>query len=188
MPRQKHELVHYFNFSLHEEIMIVDTQSQQTFHAKVVGLDRYLETLAAPNPNNPLQGLKNSWISYTLTSEDAPEQWGNRFWAVDSQGADETGNPRLLELQKSFYVASNQLMKPEGFDYDPLLSGRVDLAVEGEALHSHQDADAITAQGHLATYRNKQGEIWAEEAFTSAEGVSERMVFDALFSFKYERI
>jgi len=176
-----------YSFEVGREILITDPETSQKFKAKVVGVDRYTELTAAPNTANLEEGLINNWVSYTLTSDNAPKKWGDRFWAVDSQKAQETGDPRIPKFEKAFYVTAQNIEKPEGFVFEPLLSGRVDLSVVGEALHSTSNDGDIVARGILFTYCDKEkNKIWSEEVFTSEDGIPERMVFEALSDVVYE--
>jgi len=176
-----------YSFEVGREILITDPETSQKFQAKVIGVDHYTELTAAPNPVNLEEGLVNSWVSYTLTSDNVPEKWGNRFWAVDSQKAKETGNPRIKEFERAFFVASPQAKSPDGFVFEPLLSGRVDLSVVGEALHSTSNDGDVVARGILFTYCDKEkNKIWSEEVFTSENGMPERMVFEAISDVMYE--
>ena len=176
-----------YSFEVGREILITDPETSKKFQAKVVGVDHYTEITAAPNPVNLEEGLINSWVSYTLTSDNAPEKWGDRFWAVDSQKAQETGLPRISKLERAFYVVAQNTEKPEGFAFEALLSGRVDLSVVGEALHSTSDDGDIVARGILFTYRDKEkNKVWSEEVFTSENGTPERMVFEAIPGVVYE--
>jgi hypothetical protein len=176
-----------YPFNVGDKVKITDPVDGIQFEAEVVGADHYHELTAASNPDNPNEGLKNVWVSYTLTSDDAPENWGNRFWAVDSQKAKETGLPRVPEFERAFYVASGNAERPEGIEFESKLSGRVDLSVVGEALHSSSENGQVTAQGILFTYRNSEtNQVWAEEVFLGEDDKPERMVFDAIFDVAFE--
>lgn len=149
-----------FNLSLDQEINIPDLGGEfsQSSKAKVVGIDRYTERTAA--------GGNNSWVSYTLETEHS-----QRFWAVDGQCNTKTGE---AFVPRSFYVPSNQNTPPKGFKLDRDLSGYVELQTEGDSeLSGGQELDI----GALFTYRNRKGEIWAEETFKGAD----RITFDAVF-------
>ncbi len=150
-----------FNLKLGDEVRIPDPSAK--FKAVVTGIDRYTEKTAA--------GGVNTWVSYTLDS-DAPE--GNpwkHFWAVDGQAPKQQGE---AYLRRSFYIASQKGdQPPEGFVLDRNLSGYVELRSEGNAELS----GGAEAQGALFTYRNKAGEVWAEENFVGAD----RLTFDAIF-------
>lgn len=181
MPSSKDNAQYNFDLQVGQQISITDPVTLRNFEAKVIGADHYDELAAAPHPDNQNEGLRNSWISYTLVSEDAPEHWGNRFWAVDSQKAAETGQPRLPQVSKAFYVASSSPVRPDGFQFEETMSGHVKLSVVGEALYSTQDASgSVAATGTLFTYLNPEGKIWAEEVFVDAAGKSSRMVFDSM--------
>lgn len=179
-----------YNLRVGDRVAITDPETQSVFKARVVGADVYSEVTAAFNGGDAGHGLKNSWVSYTLTSDDAPEGWGKRFWAVDSQKAEESGAPRLPEVKRAFYVASERMNKPEGFQFEDRMSGRVDLRVSGEALHSMKDeGGGNTAHGTLFTFRNPaSGDIWAEEVFLDEYEEPQRMVFEARFGVPFERI
>ncbi len=179
-----------YDLKVGDEIVITDPVSSASFTAKVVGADTYREITAAFNHAEASHGLKNRWVSYTLTSEDAPEHWGKRFWAVDSQKAEESGAPRLPEVQRAFYVASDKLVRPNGYEFEDRMSGRVDLSVAGEALHSvAADGGAHEAHGTLFTFRKPEtGEIWAEEVFLDEQQEPQRMVFEARFDIPFEKI
>lgn len=179
-----------FALAVGDEIAITDPKTSAVFKAKVVGADTYREVTAAFNSAEKGQGLKNSWVSYTLVSDDAPPGWGNRFWAVDSQKDAESGAPRLPEVKRSFYVASDQQTRPEGFAFEDRMSGRVDLSVAGEALHAVQaEGGASEAHGTLFTFRKTDsGEIWAEEVFLDEAQEPQRMVFEAKFDVPFERL
>lgn len=187
MSEQQNSLQYNFDLKVGQKIVITDPVTQKDFSALVVGADHYDELTAAANPANPAQGLKNNWVSYTLTSEDAPPHWGKRFWAVDSQKASESGAPRLPDFSRAFYVAAQSQMRPEGFQFEDSMSGRVKLTVDGEALHAKEDANGgVIAEGTLFTFRDPKGKIWAEEVFTGPNGEPERMVFDALKDVKFK--
>jgi hypothetical protein len=179
-----------YDLKVGDEIAITDPKTSVTFKARVVGADTYREITAAFNHAEAGHGLKNRWVSYTLTSEDAPEHWGQRFWAVDSQKADESGAPRLPDVQRAFYVASDKLIRPNGYEFEDRMSGRVDLSVAGEALHSLQgEQGGSVANGTLFTFREPEtGEIWAEEVFLDENEEPQRMVFEAKFDVPFEKI
>lgn len=178
-------ILYDFNFELGDKIKIIDSEQNKKFTAEVVGVDSYNEVTDVPSSQDPTEGLRNKWVSYTLVSKDAPDSWGNRFWAVDSQKDAENGVPRLLNVERSFYVAAQSQVSPLGFEFEKAMSGRVQLNVAGDALH----AKGAVAEGDLFTYREPEtGKIWAEEVFVVDDGKLERMVFDAKFDVDFELI
>ncbi|MCB1591184.1 MAG: hypothetical protein KDI90_01910 [Alphaproteobacteria bacterium] len=185
-----HDEKYSYDLKVGDEIAITDPETHAVFTARVVGADTYNEVTAAFNHAEAGHGLKNRWVSYTLTSEDAPEHWGRRFWAVDSQKADESGAPRLPDVQRAFYVASDKLIRPNGYEFEDRMSGRVDLSVAGEALHSVEgETGTSVAIGTLFTFRNPEsGDIWAEEVFLDDQQEPQRMVFEAKFDVPFEKV
>lgn len=158
-----------FNKKLNDEVLIPATTAHfnEAVHAVVAGVDRYHERTAA--------GRENTWISYTLTS-DAPKPW-DRFYLVDGQADKETGE---VYVRRSIYLIDESKDLPVGYQLDRDLSGRVLLTSEGDAaLSSGAEASLqnSVANGALFTYRNQQGDIWAEEVFDG----SERLAFKAVF-------
>jgi len=162
--------------------------------ATVEGIDRYTSKTAAGNVN--------SWVSYTLETEEVAVQSKTQGLHVPSVGvmtrlsqvvlpkkAVETemkrirfwavdgqapvDDPDAAIVPRSFYVEFDQGQPPIDFRLDRDLSGYVDLRSEGNAALS----GGSVGRGSLFTYRTDEGAIWAEEVFEGAE----RLEFIAVF-------
>ena len=157
-----------FNIELGQVIHVPDLGGDFSVssQAKVIGIDRYTERAAS--------GGENTWVSYTMAGRNGDGEFDKdalRFWAVDGQAAVQGGE---AFVPRSFYVPSADSELPENFVLDRNLSGYVELRTEGDSdLSGGADLDI----GALFTYRNADGQIWAEETFKGAD----RITFDAVF-------
>ena len=167
-----------FDLAFGKCIEIIDPVTLRPFNAEVIGVDHYQLLSAAAEFSDLTRGMHNKWCSYTLVSDDAPDDWGMRFWAVDSQVDAQSDLPRFTDMPCSFSIASPHSHVPDGFVFEPILSGRVDLYVQGEALHVIEKNGVRVVEGALNVYRRAgTSYIWAEEVFQNADGLAERMVF-----------
>jgi hypothetical protein len=162
---------HRFERQLGDEVPVTIIDPHANFNAVVKGVDRYTE--------HTLSGRVNTWVSYTVVAEQAPEGHpAKRFYLVDGQEDAQTGE---AFARRSVYTLDNNTEVPSGHELDQNLSGYVELKSEGDAQLS-SGAGAIegnsVSRGSLATFRSAGGDIWAREVFDQSAPLSFRAIFE----------